>query len=59
MIEITTARLHEFQVAYEQGFGETITQEEAHEMLTRLVTIYELLMRPLPVRKDEAGVVLP
>lgn len=54
-MEITTARLHEFQEAYEQDFGESITADEAHEMLTRLVTLYELVMRPLPVSKDEAS----
>ncbi len=54
-MEITTTRLHEFQEAYEHDFGETITQDEAREMLTRLVTLYELVMRPLPVSKDEAS----
>lgn len=54
-MEITDARLREFQVAYEQDFGETITQDEAREMLTRLVTLYELVMCPVPVPKDEAS----
>jgi hypothetical protein len=54
-MKITAERLHEFQSAYEQDFGESITADEAHEMLTRLVTLYELVMRPLPVSKDEAS----
>lgn len=54
-MKITTDRLREFQVAYEQDFGESITADEAHEMLTRLVTLYELVMRPLPVSKDETS----
>ncbi len=54
-MEITDARLHEFQVAYEHDFGELITTDEAHEMLTRIVTLYELVMRPLPVSKDESS----
>jgi hypothetical protein len=54
-MEITTDRLREFQVAYEHDFGESITADEAHEILTRLVTLYELVMRPLPVSKDEAS----
>lgn len=54
-MEINAARLREFQEAYEQDFGESITADEAHEMLTRLVTLYELVMRPLPVSKDEAS----
>lgn len=54
-MEINPNRLHEFQDAYEQDFGEKITTDEAHEMLTRLVTLYELVMRPLPASKDEAS----
>ena len=54
-MEINAARLREFQEAYEHDFGELITTDEAHEMLTRLVTLYELVMRPLSVRKDEAS----
>jgi hypothetical protein len=54
-MEITPKRLHEFQVAYEQDFGESITTNEAQEMLNRLVTLYERVMRPLPVSKDEAS----
>ena len=45
---ITVERLREFQDAYKADFGEEITVEEAREMLSRLVTLYELLLRPLP-----------
>lgn len=47
-MNITEERLREFQEAYKTDFGEEISQEEAREMLSRVVTLYELLMRPLP-----------
>ena len=47
-MDITPTRLHEFQEAYKKDFGENISLDEAREMLTRLVTFYELLLQPLP-----------
>lgn len=52
-MEITNERLREFQEAYKQDFGEDISPEEAREMLSRLATFYELLLRPLPNNDDE------
>jgi hypothetical protein len=49
---ISDTRLREFQEAYKQDFGEQITLEQAREMLSRLVALYEALARPLP---EEAG----
>lgn len=45
---ISHEHLKKFQDAYKQDFGDDISPEEARAMLARLVTLYELLMRPLP-----------
>lgn len=50
---ITNERLREFQEAYKQDFDEDISPEEAREMLSRLVTFYELLLRPLSHINDK------
>jgi hypothetical protein len=54
-MNIADARLQEFQEAYKMDFGEDISEEEAREMLSRLVTVIAILARPLP--KVEEGVV--
>jgi hypothetical protein len=57
---ITPEELHAFQEAYKIDFGEAITEDEAREMLTRLVLFYERMAQPLPILRrdsvaDEAG----
>jgi hypothetical protein len=52
-MEITIERLREFQDAYKKDFGEDFSPEEAREMLSRLVTFYELLLRPLPHNDEQ------
>jgi hypothetical protein len=52
-MDIARERLEEFRSAYEQDFGELISIDEAREMLTRLVTLYELVGRPLPPRMEK------
>ena len=47
-METTREDIRAFQEAYEADFGETITDEEARELLTRLVVFYERLAEPLP-----------
>jgi hypothetical protein len=47
-MELSNECLREFQEAYEIDFGEQIALDEAREMLTRLVTFYELVSRLLP-----------
>jgi hypothetical protein len=50
---ITDTRLKEVQEAYKADFGEEISSEEAREMLFRVVTLYELLVKPVPKKKTE------
>jgi hypothetical protein len=50
VMEISDEELCAFQSAYEVDFGEEITEDEAREMLTRLVVLYERLAKPLPRR---------
>jgi hypothetical protein len=47
-MEISDSELLAFQEAYEVDFGETITDDEARDMLLRLVLLYERLAQPLP-----------
>jgi hypothetical protein len=47
-MEITDQEISAFQDAYEIDFGEAINADQAREMLTRLVILYERLAEPLP-----------
>lgn len=48
---ISNERLEEFRRAYKEDFGEDCTMEEAREMLSRLVTLAELLAKELPTQE--------
>jgi hypothetical protein len=50
-MEITDERLREYQYAYAKDFGEEISLPDAREQLSRLVTLYELILRPFPEKK--------
>ena len=52
-MEISNKRLREFQEAYKKEFNEEVSLEESREMLTRVVTLYQLLSRPLPGEENE------
>jgi hypothetical protein len=39
--------IKEFQIMYEEEFGEAISTEEASILASRLITLYETLARPL------------
>jgi hypothetical protein len=54
-MEISDHELTDFQAAYAEDFGESISTAEAREMLQRLVTFYEVVSRPLPSSASEAG----
>lgn len=44
--------IEEFRTLYSGEFGKTIGIDEARAMASRLITLYELLLRPLPERQD-------
>ncbi len=46
-------RLSEFIKLYSEEFSEDISVGDAREMLIRLMTLYQLLVRPLPNEKRE------
>lgn len=52
-MEISNERLQEFCDAYKIDFGEDISLEDAREILSRLMTLYELLRLPLPGKPTE------
>ncbi len=45
---ITEDELRQFIEAYEQEFGKELPREQALEMATRLLSLYRVIMRPLP-----------
>lgn len=47
-MNFTDEELRQFQDAYSIDFGDTLTADEARDMLTRLVLLYERLAQPLP-----------
>ena len=49
---IPDATLREFQEAYRKNFNENISLEESREMLSRLVMLYQLLIRPYPGEEE-------
>lgn len=54
---IRPERVREFMRLYEQEFGEAIGEDEALEMVSRLVELYQLLAMPLsgekPASRDQ------
>ena len=51
-MQISDERLKEFQEAYKKDFGEDISIEEAREIASRLIDLYQLLAQPLPNEKS-------
>jgi hypothetical protein len=47
-MHISDDRLQEFQRIYKETYGHEITLVEAREMAQRLLTLYEIISRPLP-----------
>jgi hypothetical protein len=45
-----------FICAYKEEFGDELSVDQARKMLTRLVTLYDLLARPLPSGAPQQGV---
>jgi hypothetical protein len=50
-MNISDERVRECIHVCKEKFGDELSTDEAREMLTRLVTLYQLLAQPLP---DEA-----
>jgi hypothetical protein len=47
-MRLTDDEAKAFMALYVKTSGKLITLDEAHAMGTRLLTLYELLLRPLP-----------
>ena len=50
-MQLTQQDIEEFKAAYKEAFGEDITDAEAREMGSRVLWLYELLSKPLPLEK--------
>ena len=44
----TDEAMHEFMEIYKAEFGKELSPQEALEMVTRLVNLYQIIYRPLP-----------
>lgn len=47
-MQINREAIEEFKKIYEEEFGETISDAEALEMGQRLISLFEIIYRPLP-----------
>jgi hypothetical protein len=55
-MQIDDAELAEFQALHERVFGRRLSIAEAREMVSHLLTLYDLLLRPLPrAASDDAA----
>lgn len=52
---ITKERLQEFMRVYEEECKEQITEDEAREIASRLLELYQLLAERLPSEKCDGG----
>lgn len=51
-MQISREALDEFKKIYEEEFGEVISDAEALEMGQRLISLFEIIYRPLPSELD-------
>ena len=47
--------VEEFRRIYKELYGENIDVDAAREMASRVLTLYELLARPLPEETEKLG----
>lgn len=47
-MSISEERVRDYIRVYKEEFGDDLSLDQGREMLTRLVTLYDLLARPLP-----------
>ena len=50
--QISSQRLEEFRRIYKEAYGEELTLAVAREMANRLITLYKLIMQPVPGEKN-------
>ncbi len=51
-MQISDESLKEFMALYQHEFRKDVSREDALEMATRLLNLYQLIMRPLPRERD-------
>ena len=49
--ELSEKAVSEFQDIYQQEFGKTLTDDEANEMATRLLRLFQILTEEEPIRE--------
>lgn len=47
-MQITDVDIAEFQQAYSEAFGDSIGSDDAREMASRVLFLFEVLSKPLP-----------
>ena len=54
-MQIEKGALEEFRAIYRDEFGEELSVDEAQEMASNLIDLYELLMQPLPRELEDTN----
>jgi len=54
-VKMTPEQARSFKKAYEEEFGESITEEEAEAMMIPLLDLMTMLMKPLPDEVEEVS----
>jgi len=50
-MQVDDATVEEFRTIFQEELGRVVSLDEAREMTRRLLTLYELLLRPLPSQR--------
>lgn len=51
-MQLNQETIEEFKKIYQEEFGESISDAEALEMSQRLISLFEIIYRPLPSELD-------
>lgn len=52
-MRVQDEHIKQFITVYRQEYGETITEDQAREMLYYLFALYEVVARPLPRKSQD------
>jgi flagellin-specific chaperone FliS len=55
-MKLTDQDVQEYKRVHEEEFGELISDDEAREIATRVIQLYEILIQPLPDENTTADI---
>ena len=53
--QLSRQAIDEFKAIYQEEFGQSLSDEEVHEIAVRLLRFFGILNKPLPDKSSEAG----